>query len=355
MSKPCLDDDLIKKIDRENMLELLVSFPKQCRRAMLIGKMLSIDQRYKRKYKNIVFLGLGGSAMGADIIRSYLVDECGIPIYVVRDYTIPKFLDKDSLVFTTSYSGNTEETISMYKQAKIRRANIIVISSGGKLEKLAKRNRNLLVTIPRGFPPRAALGYSFIPVLIIISRLKIVRDKTRDIKNSVFLLKKLSRQLTNPNAKINISKKIAALIYGKFPVIYAAAKHMDVAALRWRGQLAENSKALSSMHIYPEMNHNEIVGWSNPYALLRKFVIITLRDKKDYPRVKKRMDISNSIFKKAKFKVIEINSKGNSLLSRILSLIYIGDFVSFYLSIMYKTDPTPVNRITYLKAQLAKQ
>ncbi|MCK4464018.1 MAG: bifunctional phosphoglucose/phosphomannose isomerase [Candidatus Omnitrophica bacterium] len=350
-----INNKLIKKIDRGNMLDLLISFPAQCKRAMLIGKMLSIDERYKREYKNIVFLGLGGSAIGADIIKSYLVDECDIPIYVIRDYTIPKFVDKDSLVFATSYSGNTEETISMYKGAKERRANIIIITSGGKLEKLAKRNRNLLVTVPKGFPPRSALGYSFIPALVIISRLKIIRDKTRDIKNSVFLLKKLSREMINPNARINISKKIAALIYGKFPVIYAAAKHMDVAAVRWRGQLAENSKALSSMHIYPEMNHNEIVGWSNPYALLKKFVIITLRDKKDCPRVKKRMDISNSIFKKAKFKVIEINSKGNSLLSRILSLMYIGDFVSFYLSIMYKTDPTPVERIAYLKAQLTKR
>lgn len=355
MSRPRLDNDLIKKIDRENMLELLVDFPKQCKRATLIGKMLSIDQRYKREYKNIVFLGLGGSAIGADIIRSYLVDECDIPIYVVRDYAIPRFVDRDSLVFATSYSGNTEETISMYKQAKTRRANIIIITSGGKLEKMAKRNRDLLVTIPGGFPPRSALGYSFIPALIIISRLKIIRDKTRDIKNSISLLKNLSKQMINPNARINISKKIAALIHGKFPVIYAAAKHMDVAAVRWRGQLAENSKALSSMHVYPEMNHNEIVGWSNPYALLKKFVIVTLRDRKDCPRVKKRMDISNSIFKKAKFKIIEINSKGNSLLSRILSLIYIGDFVSFYLSIMYKTDPTPVSRIAYLKAQLAKR
>ncbi len=350
-----INNKLIKKIDRGNMLDLLISFPAQCERAMLIGKMVSIDKRYKRSYKNIVFLGLGGSAIGADIIRSYLVDECDIPIHVIRDYTIPRFLNKDSLVFATSYSGNTEETLSMYKQVKKRRANIIIITSGGKLEKEAKRNRNLLVTIPKGFPPRSALGYSFIPALVIISRLNIIRDKTRDIKNSVSLLKKLSKEMIGPDARINISKKIAAQIWGKFPVIYAAARHVDVAALRWRGQLAENSKALSSMHIYPEMNHNEIVGWSNPYVLLKKFVIITLRDRKDHPRIKKRMDISNSIFKKAKFKIIGIDSKGNSLLSRILSLIYIGDFVSFYLSIMYKTDPTPVKRIAYLKAQLAKR
>ena len=355
MSKKILNNTLIKKIDQENMLDLLMSFPKQCERAILIGKIVSIPQKYKRNYKNIVFLGLGGSAIGADLIRSFLIDECKYPIHVVRDYTIPKFVDKDSLVFASSYSGNTEETLSMYKNARKRKTNIIIITSGGKLKNLAKRNRNLLVTIPKGFPPRCALGYSFIPALMILSRLKIIKEKTNDIKDSVSNLKRLLRNNVGPDAKHNISKRIASNIYGKFPVIYSATKYMDIVAVRWRSQIAENSKALSSMHTYPEMNHNEIVGWYHPYALLKKFVVITLKDKIDNPRVKKRMDICGSIFKKSKFETIEISSKGKSLLSRMLSLIYIGDFVSFYLSLLYNVDPTPVERIIYLKGQLAKK
>ena len=158
MAKRILNAGLIRKIDRENMLDLLISFPSQCKRAMLIGKMISIPKKYKRKYKHIVFLGVGGSAIGADIIRSFVVDECDYPIHVIRDYSVPKFVDKDSLVFATSYSGNTEETLSMYRDAKRKKANIIIITSGGKLKNLAKRNRDLLVTIPKGFPPRCALG-----------------------------------------------------------------------------------------------------------------------------------------------------------------------------------------------------
>jgi len=345
--------DMLKRIDKDNMLDLLLTFPNQCERAMAIGKITAINNRYNISYRNIVFLGLGGSAIGADIIRSYLIDESKIPMHVVRDYTVPEFVNQETLIFATSYSGNTEEVISAYHEAKKRKSNIIIITSGGKLEELAKGDNNLLVTIPKGFPPRCALGYSFIPALAVLSKLNVIGDKTREIKDSITLLKRMLKNDVGPNVKNNVSKTIASRVFGKFPVIYAAAKYFDVAAVRWRGQLAENSKVLASMHVYPEMNHNEIVGWVEPSDLLKKFVIITLRDKSDHPRVKKRMDISKSILEKSGFKVIEVYSKGNTLLSRILSLIFIGDFVSFYLSIMYGINPTPVERVTYLKKRLA--
>ncbi|MBU0490204.1 MAG: bifunctional phosphoglucose/phosphomannose isomerase, partial [Bacteroidetes bacterium] len=151
----------------------------------------------------------------------------------------------------------------------------------------------------------------------------------------------------------NISKRIALNLYGTFPVIYAAAMHMNVVAVRWKWQIAENAKTLSSSHEYPEMNHNEIVGWCRPRSLLKEFMIINLRDKKDHPRVKIRMDVTNSILKRSGFKVMELISKGDTLLSRMMSLVYIGDFVSFYLAVLNKIDPTPVERIAYLKGKLA--
>ena len=354
MAKKVLSENLIRKLDKDNMLGLLIAFPKQLKHAMTIGKIASIAKRYKTEYKNIVFLGLGGSAIGADLIRSYLVDECPLPIHVVRDYSIPKFIDKDTLVFAVSYSGNTEETLSMYNEAKSRKANIAVITSGGKLEDLARKNNNLLITIPKGYPPRCAVGYSFVPALVILSRLSIIGDKSKEIEEAALNLTRLLKSDTGPDSEEALSEKIAYKIYDKFTVIYSASKHIDVAATRWRGQLAENAKALSSVHVYPELNHNEVVGWDNPGALLKKFIVITLRDKSDNPRVSKRMDITNAILKKAGFKVIEINSKGKGLLSRILSLMYIGDFVSFYLAILYGINPTPVDRITYLKGELAK-
>jgi len=145
------------------------------------------------------------------------------------------------------------------------------------------------------------------------------------------------------------------LLYGKFPLIYAAADFIDVVALRWRGQLAENSKTLASHHLFPELNHNEIVGWEFPERLLKDSVVVILRDEEDHARIKKRMDITKQIISEKADSVVEINSTGKGRLARIFSLIYIGDMVSFYLAILNGVDPTPVEKIDYLKKELAKE
>ncbi|MDO8535905.1 MAG: SIS domain-containing protein, partial [Candidatus Omnitrophota bacterium] len=148
--------------------------------------------------------------------------------------------------------------------------------------------------------------------------------------------------------------KIASDIFGKFPVIYGSSDHIDAVVTRWRGQLAENSKTLSSGHLFPEMNHNEIVGWENPKKVLNECVAVILRDAADHPRISGRMVVTGKLLKKDKVKVLEISSSGKGLLARIFSLIYLGDYVSFYLAILNGIDPTPVGKITYLKKELAK-
>ena len=192
MKRNILNSKRIARIDSENMLGLLISFPEQCEHAICIGRNTPLPGRYKKRYKNIVFLGLGGSAIGGDIIRSYLVEEANIPISVVRGYSLPRFVNKDSLVFATSYSGNTEETLSMYKEAISRKAHLIVITSGGRLERLAIKNGNLLVSIPRGFPPRCALGYCFMPALILLGKLNIVKNQEGVLRENIYPLLKCS-------------------------------------------------------------------------------------------------------------------------------------------------------------------
>ena len=344
----------IERFDKNDMFDLICRFPDQCIQALSIAEKASVNKKYKSTYHNIVFLGLGGSAIGADLIKSYLIEECSLPIFVVRDYSIPSFLNKDSLVFAVSYSGNTEETLSMYKKALKKKAKIIVVTSGGKLEALAIKNNNALVKIPQGYPPRTALGFSFIPPLVLLGKLGIVKNKSAHIRRAVSVLKSMLERDLNPK-KNNISKQLAKTFYNRVPVFYSANTHFDVVSVRWRGQLAENSKALSSMHVYPEMNHNEIVGWQHPDNMLKSFIAVNLRDKMNHSRVKLRMDISSKILKRAGFRCIDIYSKGDEVLSRILSLMYIGDFVSFYLAILYGINPTPVERISYLKGELAKR
>ncbi|MBN1353717.1 MAG: bifunctional phosphoglucose/phosphomannose isomerase [Candidatus Omnitrophica bacterium] len=353
---PNLDSvEMISSIDKENMARLLTSFPEQCREALSIGERAELKDLAQKKYANIVFTGLGGSAIGADMVNGYLHKEMKLPLFVNRNYVLPGFVDAQSLVFAVSYSGNTEETLAAYEVALKRDATIIVITSGGKLEELASKNGNALITIPKGYPPRCALGYSFIPAIIALSKLGLAKDKKDIIKKAIDFLEtlkteKLAPEVANEN---NISKSIASKIFGTFSTIYAS-ETLGSVATRWRGQLAENAKTLSSAHVFPEMNHNEIVGWVNPRKMLDNFTAIILKDVDDQPRIKKRMDITASILKNEGFSVLELESQGENFLERMLSLVYTGDFVSFYLSILNGIDPTPVERITYLKKRLAE-
>ena len=350
-------DDIkkIKSIDKSRMLRQLNEFPRQCREALDIGSRFSAKINLKEINK-IVFAGMGGSAIGADLVKSYLARESRLPIVVVRDYFLPRYVDQKSLVFITSYSGNTEETISAYTQARAKRAKIIIICSGGKLLAEAKGKGIPYVVIPSNLIPRAALGYLSIAPLVILSKIGLVKHQSKPIKETAKALEGLRDNSLGIGIKQNknIAKQIAKRLFGKFMIIYAAIDILEAAVTRFRGQLAENSKTLSWSHIFPEMNHNEIVGWQHPKDLFKHLSVVFLKDKDDYYRTKSRMDVTKKILKDEGVQIIDINTQGKSLLSRIFSLIYICDFVSFYLAIINKTDPTPVDKVTYLKQQLSK-
>lgn len=345
----------IKKFDKSNMLSLLLDFPLQCRQAYDIAK---INQALfeKKNFTKIVFAGLGGSAIGADLVRSYLYFESKIPICVCREYELPAYVDNSTLVFILSYSGNTEETLSTYQQAKEKGAALILISSDGILKEYAQRDKLPFIEIPQGLPPRCALGYLSIIPLVALNKLDIIKDIGASISEMVEALEELKNKNLNPyiGQKDNIAKYIADKLFNKFAIIYSSSIYFDVAVTRLRGQLNENSKSLASTHVFPEMNHNEIVGWQNPKKLFKNFVVLMLRDKNIHPRLTTRMDITGDILKEEGVRVFEIWSRGQTLLSRIFSLIYIGDFISFYLAIVYGIDPTPVDRVTYLKKRLAE-
>lgn len=353
-----LDDvEHLQKFDRSDMLDILGSFPGQCRSAKALGEMAFIPARFKRsQFKNIVCTGLGGSAIGADIARSCLADKMDLPMIVNRDYLLPNFVGPATLLVVSSYSGNTEETISAYKDGKAKKAKIIVITSGGRIKKLACRDGNPLVEIPGGFPPRTALGYSFFALVAVLSKLGIVKEMPSDIDKAIDSLEMLEKKCIGASVKsgCNMAKRLAIDLVGKLPVIYSAQAHTDAVATRWKGQLAENAKTLALTNVFPEMNHNEIMGWENPREVLKKTVVLLLRDQLDHPRVAKRMDITKKILSKDGVKVVEVKSSGRSLLERVFSLVYIGDFVSYYLAILNKEDPTSIARINYLKKELAR-
>jgi len=345
--------DELRQLDPSGMYAWIREFPQQIEDAVKIGTASQL-QLSVRGIRNIVMSGLGGSAIGGDLLRSYLSAELTIPFVVNRHYVLPEFVDKNSLVIISSYSGNTEETIAAHKDAVKRKARILCVSTNGETEKLARKHKNAFIKIPGGLSPRAALGYSFFPLLVALSRLGIVKSKTRAIAETIRLLKRTSSLFADLQSPENAPLRLARQLAGKLPVVYSATEYFDAVNVRWRGQIAENGKQLAFGHVIPEMNHNELVGWKVLNELMKSMEVVFLRDGGVHPRVRVREDITKNIIAQYASSVTEVWSEGDSLLARMFSLIHFGDWVSLYLAILNREDPTPVRVIDFLKGELAK-
>jgi glucose/mannose-6-phosphate isomerase len=339
-------------IDPSGMYRLIKDFPVQAREAVDIGRDAVVKLRVSG-IKAIVLSGLGGSAIGGDLLKSFLASELKVPFIVNRHYTLPAFVDKDTLVIISSYSGNTEETISSHKEAIKRKARILCITSGGKVRKLAASKKSPCIEIPGGLPPRAALAYSFFPLLITLGRLGLTRDHSRDIKETLALLDSQSAEYAVPDAASNQALQLARQVQNRLAVVYSSTEHFDAVNTRWRGQFAENAKTLLFGHVLPEMNHNELVGWNVLRSIMKETQVLILRDKGDHRRVQMRMDITKSVLEDYTGRITEVWSAGNSLLARMFSLVHLGDWVSYYLAILHGADPMPVAVIDRLKNELA--
>jgi glucose/mannose-6-phosphate isomerase len=345
--------DDIKRTDPKGMYKWIMNFPKQVEESVRIGKESKIKLNVKG-VRNIVLTGLGGSAIGGDLLRSYLAEELKVPFTVNRYYSLPRFVDKNTLVIVSSYSGNTEETISAYKDALKRKARILCISTGGEVARMAKKFKKPWIQTVPGLSPRAALGYSFFPLLAALVKLGFIRSKDKDIKETIQLLKSKAEIYGDPMNPENSPLKLAEQFKGKLPIIYSPAEHLDSVNLRWRGQIAENSKQLSSGHVLPEMNHNELVGWKVLTGLMKQMHVVFLKDAGTHKRVAIRENVTSRVVAKYAGSVSEIQSEGRTLLARIFSLIYFGDWTSLYLAILNNEDPEPVDIIDYLKDELSK-
>jgi glucose/mannose-6-phosphate isomerase len=343
----------IKRNDPTGMYSWILNFPGQIEEGVRIGESAKVRLNVKG-VRNIVLAGLGGSAIGGDLLRSYLLGELEVPFLISRHYVLPDFVDKNSLVVVSSYSGNTEETISAHRDAVKRKAKVLCMSTGGETEKLAKRYGQPWVKIPGGLSPRAALGYSFFPLLSLFSSLKLVKNKKREINETIQLLKAKAAIFGNVSLEENAPLRLAEQLHRRLPIVYASADRLDAVALRWRGQVCENAKQLAFGHILPEMNHNELVGWKNLPEIMKQLHVVFLRDRGTHQRVSIREDITKQIVSQYTSHVTDVWSEGDSLLARMFSLIYFGDWTSYYLAILNNEDPTPVHVIDFLKGELAK-
>jgi glucose/mannose-6-phosphate isomerase len=344
--------EYIKKIDRYGMHTVLANFPTQFEDAIKIAKNTKIE---KIQPSSIICAGMGGSGIGGDILASYAYDICQIPFVSCKSYDLPAFTDKNTLVFCVSYSGNTEETLSVTQEALKKQAHVIAITSGGKLEKICKKNNLTVIKIPANLQPRCAIGYLFVPMLLVLDKMQILDTNhvSKGLKSTVKVLKALSKKLqifsktgTNP------AKQLAYKLFDTYPTIYGHTYYSPIAK-RFRTQLNENAKILARDDIFPEQSHNDIVGWYGDMNTKTKSVVL-LRDEYEQLEIRKRIEITKRIAFKNAEQIIEIWCKGDTKLSRMFYALYIGDFTSFYLAILRKIDPTPVKIIEHLKKMLAK-
>jgi len=335
------------------MFSYLSNLPEQFQESL--GKDLDYLKSYRKEYSNIVVSGLGGSAIGGDILRNYALQRCQLPLIVNRDYDIPAFVGSKTLFLAVSYSGNTEETLSAYQQAKSKGASIICITCGGKLNELASRDGFAVINIASGLVPRAATGYLFAAVALVMEKLSLIKDVTVELEETISVLEQV-RANCHPGVSIdhNQAKQIAQIIKDRIPVIWGTAGFSETAAMRWKGQINENAKSPAYFNVFPELNHNEIVGFEVPEDLLSRIIVVILRDKYDRPQVNKRIQITADLLKNKVGRIVEVNSIGESYLPRFYSLTYVGDYVSVYLAQEYGINPTPVKVIDFLKTELAK-
>jgi glucose/mannose-6-phosphate isomerase len=343
----------IKKIDSRGMLTLVEKLPDMLEEGWTIADSHNLPK--PEKINNIVMSGMGGSAMGGDIVAYVLRDKVKFPMVVNRNYTCPNFVDGGTLFFALSYSGNTEETISSFKEAAAKKARIICISSGGELKELAAKFKVPFIEIPKGLPPRAALGYILSAMLNVLYKLGIDSGLKQEIGDSVKLLRQLSKKRgASASSRENEVKQMALKLSGKIPVVLATEGTTYPAGLRWKTQLNENSKVTMLFSVFPELNHNDLVNYSFLKPGEHDFSFVILRDDAELERMKKRIEITKSLISGFVGGISEVWAQGRSRLEKLMSLIQFGDYLSVYLAVIAGIDPTPVEIIEKLKKELAR-
>ncbi|MGD0449424.1 MAG: bifunctional phosphoglucose/phosphomannose isomerase [Candidatus Bathyarchaeia archaeon] len=350
MKSAILDEiEKIKALDKGNMINFCINSAK------LYGEGAKLAEKIKVSYPkpdNIVVAGMGGSGIGGDLLKDWAKTKIPVPIEVNREYQLPQYAGKKTLVLITSYSGETEESLGAFLDALKRKCMIFCVSSGGALLENAERLRVPYLRVPRGVPPRAALPYLFVPLLIYLEKTGLAAGASEELNEALKFVEKISKDNSPEKpAKENFSKTLALDIGQTAPAVYGFGIYRSV-AMRFKQQFNENSKVPAKWEVFSELNHNEIVGWENAGELGKCFSTIFIRDKEEPTEIRSRIEITKKLVAKAGLAVFEVPVQGKSSLAKMLSTVCIGDFTSVYLAFLRGVDPTPVKTINYLKDTL---
>ncbi|MDP2659696.1 MAG: bifunctional phosphoglucose/phosphomannose isomerase [Dehalococcoidia bacterium] len=325
--------------------------PSQCRQAWDRTAALSLPDAY-RKATQVVVLGMGGSAIGGDLLRDAVSHECLVPVRVLRDYSLPADVRAGSLVIGSSYSGETEETLTAFAEASKRGCHLVVAAGGGHLRSEAERRGLPFLAIQYVGEPRSVLGYGFFLLLGLLHRLGLISDKSQDLEDMERALEALDARL-EPGVPLdtNPAKELASLVHNHIAVIYGGGI-LEAIARRWKGQMNENGKNWAFFESFPELNHNAVVGYDLPQDIASRMLVIMLHSDYLHPRVKKRYQVTQEILAQKGVAFRVVNSEGSSIASQMMSSVFFGDFTSYYLALLNGVDPSPVATITFLKERL---
>ncbi|HUQ42306.1 MAG TPA: bifunctional phosphoglucose/phosphomannose isomerase [Candidatus Limnocylindrales bacterium] len=343
--------EAIRAADPANMLDRIKDLGKQVRDAWEITKGAKLPPAYA-DVRNITLAGMGGSAIGGDFAASLLADDLKIPMSIHRDYGLPGYVGRDSLVIASSYSGNTEESLASFEAAQKRGAKVLVLTTGGKIGELARSAGYPVVTFSYPAQPRAALGYSLGLVMGCLTKLGFVRDLGADIDAALLDLAKLEERV-HEGARTNDAKRMAIELYGRVIFAYGAGV-MGVMARRVKGQWNENAKNWSAFDVMSELNHNAVVGFPHPAIARDALTVLLLRSDRDNPRHKVRFDVTAELLDRSGIAHKTLKFGGQSMLSEVLQMVMFTDYVTFYLALLNGADPSEVRSIDYLKDRLAK-
>lgn len=349
-------DDLktYEQVDPQGMRDRIAEMSRQIEEANVLVTGFPEQKPTYSNASNILVLGMGGSAIGGDLVRTLVEDQLRVPLAVSRDYRIPAYVGADSLVIASSYSGNTEETLAASKEALARGANLIAITTGGSLAELARQHGAPVLSFQYLAQPRAALGFSFGMLLGLLVKLGYV-DASRIGVEEAISTASSAPSFMGPEVQTsdNRAKQLALRLHGKLPVVYGAGILSEVAR-RWKGQFNENSKAWAFFEQLPELNHNAVVGFENYPDLASAVYVLVLSSSSYHPRVAARVRVTSEILKQRRVEHEVLEAKGAGPAAQMVDIITLGDYTSYYLAVLYGTDPTPVSAIDFLKSELAR-
>ena len=331
----------------------IISLPQQYQRAWEDGLALELPGTLSQA-RSVVVVGMGGSAMGGELVAGLAELEATVPVHVVRDYTLPAWIGPETLVIASSYSGDTEETLSAYRQARERGALLLAMTSGGTLAKEAATHGTPLLRVDYEGEPRSAVGYSFGMLLALLCKLGLLANKEAELQTAVQLLQQMVSALGPEASKAqNLAKTVATAMHGRLPVVYGA-EFLSGAAHRWKTQLNENSKVWAFDESLPELNHNAVVGYSLPAEIRERAYVVLLHSHLLHQRTSLRYQVTEELLLREGIVHRQVDGVGDTPLAHLLTTVLLGDFVSYYLGILNQVDPGPISPIDYLKKRLAE-